>query len=193
MFIHQLYCHLALCSQAVLRAHRTFLDSVSRLSMLDNVTVQESIERVLQVCLRFVAYCRLMVQQEDQIYGFSRVVTSPVGQSGGRSGFDLGNDDGDNDYDDSDAYAGILTLNEKMTTPGSKSRRSASRSSTQSSVPIILPQEELDAIQKEFFTQVSYLFQIMRKVENRGFMFRLDFNGYLSSLFAGMSTNLSNH
>ena len=31
-------------------------------------------------------------------------------------------------------------------------------------------------------SQVSYLFQLMRKVENRGFIFRLDFNGFISEV-----------
>lgn len=53
---------------------------------------------------------------------------------------------------------------------------------TKRSIPVIIPPEEIEAVKKEFFTQISYLFQIMRKVENRGFIFRLDFNGYLSNM-----------
>ena len=49
-------------------------------------------------------------------------------------------------------------------------------------LPIFIPPEEIEGIRKDFFTQISYLFQVMRKVENRGLMFRLDFNGYLSTL-----------
>ena len=29
---------------------------------------------------------------------------------------------------------------------------------------------------------MSYLLQIMRKVENRGFIFRIDFNGFMSEM-----------
>jgi hypothetical protein len=29
---------------------------------------------------------------------------------------------------------------------------------------------------------VAFLLQVMRKVENRGFIFRLDFNGFMSQL-----------
>ena len=36
-----------------------------RLSSIDNVVVQEGIERVLQVCVRFIAVCRLFQQQEN--------------------------------------------------------------------------------------------------------------------------------
>jgi len=48
----------------------------------------------------------------------------------------------------------------------------------------------VQGLRKEFFTQISYLFQIMRKVENRGFMFRLDFNGYLSTLANEISSGM---
>ena len=49
---------------------------------------------------------------------------------------------------------------------------------------------QVQGLRKEFFTQISYLFQIMRKVENRGFMFRLDFNGYLSTLANEISSGM---
>jgi len=113
--------------QDVLLAHRNFLSSVLRLSLVDNITVQEGIERVFHVCLRFVAVCRILHQQEDIIIGKSK--------------------------------------NDKI-------------------APIVIPPEEIEAIRKDFFSQISYLFAIMRKVENRGFMFRLDFNSYLSNIIA---------
>ena len=49
-------------------------------------------------------------------------------------------------------------------------------------MPLVIPPEEIEGIKREFYTQLSYLFQIMRKVENRGLLFRLDFNEYLSTL-----------
>ena len=54
-------------------------------------------------------------------------------------------------------------------------------------LPVVVPPEEMDNIHKEFFAQISFLFQIMRRVENRGFMFRLDFNNYLCGLAAKAS------
>lgn len=115
--------------QTVQRAHRSFLADVSRLSLIDNMMVQECIERILQVCLRFVALSRLLQQQEADIYSYS----------------------------------------------SSSNRRP----------PLIIPPEELTAIHSEFLTQLSHLFQVMRTVENRGFLFRLDFNGFISNLVAG--------
>jgi hypothetical protein len=90
--------------------------------------VQEGMERIFHVCLRFIAVCRLLHQQENIVIG--------------------------------------KTKNEK-TLP-----------------PIVIPHEEIEAIRKDFFSQISYLFAIMRKVESKGFMFRLDFNGYLSNIVA---------
>lgn len=121
--------HMATASnfQDVLMAHRNFLSSVLRLSLVDNLTVKEGIERVFHVCLRFIAVCRLLHQQEDLVIG--------------------------------------KTTNEKIQ-------------------PIVIPHEEIEAIRKDFFSQISYLFAIMRKVESKGFMFRLDFNSYLSNIVA---------
>jgi hypothetical protein len=118
--------------------------------------VQEGIERVLQVCLRFVAYCRLLHQQEDNDVkvGWSAKPPHGTGQSASHS------------------------------LPG----RADIKAKVVRDVPIVLPPEELEAIRKEFFTQISYLFHIMRKIESRGFMFRLDFNGYLSALAQDFGT-----
>ncbi len=51
--------------QSVLRAHKTFTSNMLRLSLIDNTSVQEGIERILQVCLRFIAVCRIQHQVED--------------------------------------------------------------------------------------------------------------------------------
>ena len=114
--------------QTVLRGHRTFLAAVARLSLIENSTVQDSIERILHCCIRFIALCRV-INEED---GF----------------------------------------NAEQVKPSSVDRR----------IPVVIPIDEIAAVRSDFISQVSFLFQIMRKVENRGFMFRLDFNGFLSSL-----------
>ena len=138
--------------QSVLRAHRNFLATIMRLSSVDNLVIQEGIERVLQVCLRFIAVCRLLHQQVQ------------------------GEGDGDNTPES-------LKSNRKSYSPGRPDARKRT-------VPVVVPPEEVDGVRKEFFTQMSYLFQIMRKVENRGLMFRLDFNGYLSALSEDMGAGL---
>lgn len=95
---------------------------------MDNSSIQEAFERVFQVCLRFVAVCRLMHEAES------------------------------------------------LRSDGSKP-------------PIYVPPEEFGAIRKDFYAQVTFLFQIMRKVDSRGFMFRLDFNGYISKVAMEISLN----
>lgn len=104
--------------QAVLKSHRNFVSNTLRMSMVDNATVQEGVERILQVCLRFIALCRLLHQQEEGDVPPESVV--------------------------------------------------------------VIPPEEVEAIKKDFFSQISYLFAVMRKIENRGFIFRLDFNSFFS-------------
>lgn len=114
--------------QSVLRAHKTFTSNMLRLSLIDHTSVQEGIERILQICLRFIAVCRILHQSEflneDIVSGCEDAPNAP---------------------------------------------------------PIYVPPEEFTHIRKDFFAQVSMLFQLMRKVESRGFIFRLDFNGYLSN------------
>lgn len=120
--------------QSVLRAHKTFTSNMIRLSLIDNTSVQEGIERILQICLRFIAVCRIQHQME--------FLDEPAEESFARQ------------------------------------QRSSPRSRAP---PLYIPPEELGFIRKDFFVQVSLLFQLMRKVESRGFIFRLDFNGYLSN------------
>ena len=138
--------------QSVLRAHKNFLSNMLRLSLIDNVSIQEGIERILQICLRFIAICRIMHQSEfldEQDNDASNFASASAGASGSGSATGNNNNNG-------------------------VQQRPFTR-------PIFIPPEELGFIRKDFFTQVSMLFQIMRKVDSRGFIFRLDFNGYLSS------------
>ena len=120
--------------------------------------MQEGVERVLQACLRFIAVCRLLQQQEG------------VDQDGG--------DLDEYGYGDQGSYSA------SSQSPRSQLRERARR------LPVIVPPEELEAVRKEYFSQVAYLLQVMRKVENRGFIFRLDFNGFMSQL-AEDSTQLA--
>lgn len=120
--------------QSVLRAHKTFTANMLRLSLIDNTSVQEGIERILQICLRFIAVCRIQHQSE---------------------------------YLDDPAE-------DTTSTPASQARKALLP-------PIYVPPEELGHIRKDFFAQVAVLFQLMRKVESRGFIFRLDFNSFLSN------------
>ena len=68
---------------------------------------------------------------------------------------------------------------------------SPSKISTTPLLPVVVPNEEVEAVRKDFFSQIVYLQTVMGKVENRGFMFRLDFNNYLSSLAQGALLSIS--
>ena len=46
---------------------------------------------------------------------------------------------------------------------------------------------ECELLRKEFYKQAVYLFQIMRKTENRGLLFRIDFNGFMSHLSSDLN------
>jgi len=137
--------------QDVLRAHRNFLASVLRMSLVDNSIVQESIDRILQSIVRFMAIARLLHQQEG--------------------------------IDESELNEEFFAYRRKSITP--------SKVATSSYIPVLVPPEELQAVRGEFFQQILFLFEIMKGVENRGFMFRLDFNGYLSSIAAQSTSKQS--
>ena len=140
-----------------------------RLSSIDNVVVQEGIERVLQVCVRFIAVCRLFQQQENENENESKSKNDNNSSS---------------NYND-DVYDSNRNLNsdeEIFMKYNNVTRNPMKLERKKRVLPIFIPPEEIEGIRKDFFTQISYLFQVMRKVENRGLMFRLDFNGYLSTL-----------
>ncbi len=124
--------------------------------MIDNIAIQESIDRILQVCIRFVAACRLQSISEYQV--------------------DLAED-----------YKTSFVQHKRSPAPSPQGKGvnppspfTAATMKAMQSPPVYVPLEEFDAIKKEFYLQLSYLFQYMRKVETRGFLFRLDFNGFLS-------------
>ena len=135
--------------QSVLRAHKTFTSNMLRLSLIDNTSVQEGIERILQVCLRFIAVCRIQHQVEDS--------QQPS-------------------HTDEEASRSFRSTASRAST-----REIPASHALLQSLPIYVPPEELGFIRKDFFAQVAVLFQLMRKVESRGFIFRLDFNSFLSN------------
>lgn len=184
--------------QAVLRAHKNFLATVLRLSLVDNVAIQEGMERVLQVSLRFVSVCRLRHQAEFLIAPVFSPAPTPAKTKKDSSGH-IGGDGG--------IGASTSTMNRSVRTPRNSdipsspfgSSNSSSYSSSAAAVgggggggagwvennaPIFVPPEEFEFIRKDFVAHVASLFQLMRKVESRGFIFRLDFNNYFSTLIA---------
>lgn len=107
--------------QLVLRAHKTFLANILRLSMIDNSSIQDSMDKIVHICIRFIALYRLMSENENMDSVPAAVVP-----------------------------------------------------------PLYVPPEELSIIRKEFYAQVGYLFYLMRNLDCKGFMFRLDFNNFMS-------------
>jgi hypothetical protein len=46
---------------------------------------------------------------------------------------------------------------------------------------VYIPPEEYTALYHDFLQQIAYLFTFMKTLDTRGFLFRLDFNNYLSN------------
>jgi hypothetical protein len=113
--------------QTILRIHKKFLANILKLSMIDHLGIQESIDRILFICLRFIACVRIQSDHEAET-----------------------------------------------------SNKSASEPPATDSF-VFIPVEEYEHIQREFFLQISFLFQSMKTLDSRGFLFRLDFNNYLSN------------
>ena len=129
--------------QYILKIQKQFLSNVIRLSYINNISIQENLDRIFQICLRFIAICRILHNIE--------------------------NDNNNNDNNDNNNYN-----NNSNNNVNSTSRRVKT-------LPIYIPPEEFIFIKKDFFQQISLLLHIMKKVDSRGFLFRLDFNGFLSS------------
>ena len=157
--------------QAVLRAHKTFMSNILRLSLVDNTTIQEGIDRILYVCLRFIAICRIMHQSEflditptNTMEGDMGNATEPYTNTGSSANSPHGKL----------PSTGILSDFDRIDLL---------------QAPIYVPPEELEVIRRDFFLQVSALFQLMRRVESRGFIFRLDFNNFLSNAAQEFTNN----
>jgi hypothetical protein len=52
-----------------------------------------------------------------------------------------------------------------------------------------VPQEEVDAAGSDFESEVSHLFLLLQRIETRGFLFRLDFNGHYSATAANLNAS----
>jgi hypothetical protein len=112
--------------QLILKSHRSYLASILRLTYIDNAVVQEAIDRVLQVCLRFLIVASILRENEE----LAKDKTSRVVAEG----------------------------------------------------HIFIPLEELQSIKSEFMTQLSFLCQLLKTMDNKGLIFRLDFNDFVSML-----------
>ena len=145
------------------------------------------------MCMRFIAVCRILNSQEQQQ----------------RKGKGKGNGNNDYNYMDenlqrfrqdtspnkervpwSTSSTGKTgndsspLFNPRGTNNNSNNNNESEHEDEHEHEPVIVPPEEVENIKKDFFLQINFLFQIMKKVENRGFMFRLDFNEFISQLNA---------
>lgn len=171
--------------QAVLKSHRNFLVNLSKMSFIDNVSIQENLDRILQVCLRFLSIYHLIQLEEtgnDDVALDDSFALNTINE--GRSTA-------------SRSSTGLGNLMTSFLTSDSASLNQSMASRNWHKLPLVIPVEELDAVRKEFFKEVSFLFQLMGKLDNKGFMFRLDFNGYLSQGVtdhrADQQMNISSH
>ena len=112
--------------KTVLQAHKNYLAAVIRLSMVDNAIVQDAIERVLQVCLRFIAIYHYLMEEDQDVSRKQSEIE-----------------------------------HETFNITDTESSQSIHHLKKQSSIPL----QEVDALKKDFFSQISYFLQIMRKVE----------------------------
>lgn len=166
--------------QAVLMAHRHFLANILRLAMLDNQAIQECFDRLLHLCLRFVAACRIQARSEAMYMESGTTATA-----GPRHGHESVLDETAAHLPaPRDTWQTPMLNRSKLSlspTPNTGASQSTTPQNTSSFVtPTYIPIEEFETIRKEFFQQLTYLLQFMKKVESRGFLFRLDFNGYIS-------------
>jgi len=146
--------------QYILKIQKQFLSNVIRLSYINNISIQENLDRILQICLRFIAICRILHNIENNNYNY---IDNNNSDNNGKGDLNV-----DNDFHK-------INNNNNINNRNGNSRRVVKV------LPIYIPPEEFIFIKKDFFQQISLLLHIMKKVDSRGFLFRLDFNGFLSS------------
>jgi len=146
--------------QYILKIQKQFLSNVIRLSYINNISIQENLDRILQICLRFIAICRILHNIENNNYNN---IDNNNSDNNGKGDLNV-----DNDF-------------HKINNNNNNNNRNGNSRRVVKVLPIYIPPEEFIFIKKDFFLQISLLLHIMKKVDSRGFLFRLDFNGFLSS------------
>jgi hypothetical protein len=172
--------------QAVLMAHRHFLANILRLSMLDNQAIQECFDRLLHLCLRFVAACRIQARSE------AMYMETPAAAGSGHVNESVLDETAVHLPPSTHAHQTPMLNRSKLSLSPSSAGGSGGHhrlNTSGYSVPIYIPIEEFEIIRKEFFQQLEYLLQFMKKIESRGFLFRLDFNGFLSQHCVDLNHN----
>tara|TARA_A100001015_G_scaffold320234_1_gene445885 strand:- start:3315 stop:3881 length:567 start_codon:yes stop_codon:yes gene_type:complete len=101
----------------VIRSHRNFVAAMASAAFLDDIAIQESFERVVQICIRFIALMDIHDTHLDVTDGEGIVV-------------------------------------------------------------------EMQEIEREFFGETRFLFQVLRKVDTKGLLLKLDFNHFFSQSIA---------
>lgn len=152
----------------VLNLHKAFISSIVRLSMVDNTIVQDALDKVIHTCLRFVGISELQQKLSKQNAetnantNIHRKISSSV------KGKKLLKQ-GSKDQEDSK----VIDEQRKKLYPST---------SIPPTTPSNIPMEEIEDVRREFYAQSLHLFQIMKKVENRGLIFRMDFNNFMSDM-----------
>lgn len=67
------------------------------------------------------------------------------------------------------------------------------RSTTTAADIVYIPPEEYTALYQDFLQQIAYLFTFMKTLDTRGFLFRLDFNNYLSNQIMELQQQQQQH
>ena len=150
--------------QYILKIQKQFLSNVIRLSYINNISIQENLDRILQICLRFIAICRILHNIENNNYNNNSDNNS---DNNGKGDLNVDNNNNNN--------------NNNNNRGDNNNNRNGNSRRVVKVLPIYIPPEEFIFIKKDFFQQISLLLHIMKKVDSRGFLFRLDFNGFLSS------------
>jgi hypothetical protein len=165
--------------QTVLRIHRTFIVNIANFAMIDNEILTDAIERVLQITIRFIAVCRILNSADGDRGRGGDFSSGSSSSSSSRAG---------TERSQRHAYSGRAAAKPaSASAPSGIFMRQDEKKIIMENwrfLPVVVPPEEMDSIRREFFSNISYLIQIMKKTENKGFLFRLDFNGYLSQVVA---------
>ena len=137
--------------QHVHQLHRNYLSTLSKHTYVDNNSTSECIDKILTICIRFIALCRLKFKQEEDVYTYKQR-RNPAKPS---------------------PRYGIHTDSLRKDKGGDHT--------SQIAPPLIVPIEELKAIMTDYRVQVECMYKAMSSDPDSGrLLLGLDYNGYYS-------------
>ena len=157
--------------QIIMKTHKLYINNIIKLTFIDNIIISEIIDSIIQQCLRFLTVIKLLHNIEN-----------PINNNHNN------NENENENTNNKSKYQTNIQLNNQTNNQFSNSMNESKLQSNSKTV-VVIPPEEMEDINITFYSLIKDLIQIMNRNENRGFIFRLDFNGYFTNILTNMNLN----